>query len=66
MGWAVIRMERRGVHIGFWWEIQKERDHWEGLDTDGTIILNCILDRIRWYGPDSCSSGQRPVEDSCE
>jgi hypothetical protein len=28
MRWAghVARMGRRGMHIGYWWEIQKERD----------------------------------------
>jgi hypothetical protein len=23
----VARMEIRGMHIGYWWEIQKERDY---------------------------------------
>jgi hypothetical protein len=29
MRWAghVARMERRGIHIGYWWESQKEKDH---------------------------------------
>jgi hypothetical protein len=36
---------RRGMHVGFWWEIQKERDHSEVLDVDGRIILKWILER---------------------
>jgi hypothetical protein len=29
IGWAghVARMERRGMHIRYWWQSQKERDH---------------------------------------
>jgi hypothetical protein len=29
MRWArhVARMGRRGMHVGYWWEIQQERDH---------------------------------------
>jgi hypothetical protein len=33
------RMGRNGMHIGFWWEGQKERDNWEGLDVDGMTVL---------------------------
>jgi hypothetical protein len=37
MRWAghVARMGRRRMHIGYWWEIQKERDHWKDQDVGG-------------------------------
>jgi hypothetical protein len=28
-------MGRRGMHIRYWWESQKERDHWEDQYVDG-------------------------------
>jgi hypothetical protein len=34
---------RRGMHIGYWWESQKERDHWEDKDVDGCTKLKWIL-----------------------
>jgi hypothetical protein len=33
------------MHIGYWWESQKERDHWEDQDVDGWTILKWILER---------------------
>jgi hypothetical protein len=36
---------RRGMHIRYWWESQKERDHWEDLDVGGWTILKWILER---------------------
>jgi hypothetical protein len=47
MRWAghVARMGGGGVHIGYWWESQKERDHWEDQDVDGWTILKWILKR---------------------
>jgi hypothetical protein len=46
MRWAghVARMGRRGMHIGYWWESQKERDHCEDQDVGGWI-LKWILER---------------------
>jgi hypothetical protein len=45
---------RRGMHIGYWWESQKVRDHWEDQDVGGRTILKWILERewIGWYGLD--------------
>jgi hypothetical protein len=31
--------------IEYWWEIQKERDHWEDQDVGGWTILKLILER---------------------
>jgi hypothetical protein len=36
---------RGGMRIGYWWESQKERDHWEDQDVDGWTILKWILER---------------------
>jgi hypothetical protein len=47
MRWAghVARMGRRLMLIGYWWEIQKEGDHWEDQDVSGGTILKWILER---------------------
>jgi hypothetical protein len=31
--------------VGYWWESQKERDHWEDQDVCGCTILKWILER---------------------
>jgi hypothetical protein len=41
------------MHIGYWWESQKERDHWEDQDVGGLTILKWILegdDGMEWIG----------------
>jgi hypothetical protein len=47
MRWTgyVARMERRGMHMGYWWESQKERDCYEDHDVGWWIILKWILER---------------------
>jgi hypothetical protein len=36
---------RKGMHIGHWWESQKNRGHYEDKDVTGWIILQWILER---------------------
>jgi hypothetical protein len=38
-------MGKRGLNIGYWWEIQKEGEHWEDQDVGGWAILKWILER---------------------
>jgi hypothetical protein len=38
------------MYIGYWWEIQKERDYWEDQDVGGWTILKWMLER--WDGMD--------------
>jgi hypothetical protein len=41
---------RRGMHIGYWWESQKERDSLEDQDVDGWTILKWMVgwDGMAW------------------
>jgi hypothetical protein len=38
-------MEEKRMHIGYWRESQKERDHWEDKDVGGLTVLKWILER---------------------
>jgi hypothetical protein len=60
------RMGERGMHIAYWWESQKERDHWNDRVVGGWTILGRILDRMGWCGLDRCGSRWGPAEGSCE
>jgi hypothetical protein len=42
MGMASSRHKRRKMHTKFWKDNITERDHYEDLDVDGSIILKRI------------------------
>jgi hypothetical protein len=33
------------MHIGFWWELKKEKGYWEELDVGGKIVLKWFLEK---------------------
>jgi hypothetical protein len=41
---------RRGMHIGYWWESQKVRDHWEDqhVGWDGMDWIDLAQDTDQW------------------
>jgi hypothetical protein len=41
----VARMGEKRNAYRYWWESQKERDHWEDRDVGGWTILKWILER---------------------
>jgi hypothetical protein len=57
------------MHIGYWWERQKERDYYEAQDVGGWVDKTKMgLRDTEWDGMDriNSGSGQGPVEGSCE
>jgi hypothetical protein len=45
MGGPCSTIGGEGMHIGYWWDGQKEKDHWEYQDVDGWTNLNWMLER---------------------
>jgi hypothetical protein len=43
-------MGTRGMHIGYLWQIQKERGHYEDLDIGWRMIFKWILRETKWGG----------------
>jgi hypothetical protein len=51
------RRQRREMSTGFWWENQKDRDHYEALSLGWRIILKWII-QIGWSCMDWIHLGQ--------
>jgi hypothetical protein len=54
MRWTghVARMWSRGMHMGYWWESQKERDHWEDRVEEWVDNIKIDLSEKGWDGMD--------------
>jgi hypothetical protein len=46
------------MHIGYWWEIQKESDHWEDQDVGGWDNIKMDPREIGWDGMDCIDLAQ--------
>jgi hypothetical protein len=44
------------MHIGYWWEIQKEGDHCEDQDVGGVDNIKMDLRKMGWDGLDRSGS----------
>jgi hypothetical protein len=49
MGGACGTHGREGMHTGFWWETQKEIDHYKDLDVGGRIMRWIVEKIVGWY-----------------
>jgi hypothetical protein len=58
--------ERREMHIGFYWEKLKGRDHLKDLVIDGRISLKLILNKLEEHGIYSSGSGLETVSGLCK
>jgi hypothetical protein len=54
------------MRIGYWWETQSERDHYEDEDVGGWRNIKMDRDSLGRCRLDWSSSGQGQVEGSCE
>jgi hypothetical protein len=43
---------RGGMYRGYWWESQKERDHWEDQGVCGLKNIKMVVREICWDGTD--------------
>jgi hypothetical protein len=48
LAWNVACMGRRGMHIGLWWESQKERDNYRGPRRRWEDRIKMDLREIEW------------------
>jgi hypothetical protein len=46
------------MHIGYWWESQKEREHWDDQDIGGVDNIKMDFREIGWDSVDCIDRAQ--------